>query len=129
MVRSQIEVIFHQDGEIKGLAGTLQDITEARMIDEVIRESQRFLQSVLDATPSEIAILDESTDIIAVNEAWRRFGDANGLHAPDHGVGMNYLRACHSANGMGFTKAQHVAEGLQEIILADGELLSRILLS
>jgi PAS domain S-box-containing protein len=116
MVRSQLEVVFNQDGRLMGLAGTLQDITEARMIDEAIRESQRFLQSVLDATPSEIAILDDSSDIIAVNQAWRRFGDAHGFRAPDHGVGMNYLRACHSATGVGSTKAQLVAEALQEII-------------
>jgi signal transduction histidine kinase len=126
-VRSQIEVVLGEEGRLKGLAGTVQDITEAKLIDEAIRESQRFLQSVLDATPSEIAILDETSDIIAVNEGWRRFANANGFHAPDHGVGMNYLRACHAAYAAtreDSEKAHLVAEALQEITSGKRETFS-----
>ena len=42
---------------------------------ESLRESRQFLQSTLDALSTQIAILDESGEIIAVNAAWGRAGD------------------------------------------------------
>jgi len=119
MVRSQTEALFDQEGQLKGLAGTLQDITEARLVDEAVRESQRFLQSVLDATPSEMAVLDESADIVVVNAAWRRFAEENGLTAPNHGVGLNYLKACQSAGGKMSEEGPVVGRAIQEMIAGE----------
>src|SRR5262245_5220331 len=45
---------------------------EARLSEETLRESHRFLQSALDALSSQIAILNHDGEIIAANAAWRR---------------------------------------------------------
>jgi hypothetical protein len=38
------------------------------------------------------AILDTSGTILAVNDTWREFAEANGLRLPNDGVGANYLQ-------------------------------------
>lgn len=55
--------------------------------------------AVLDALPAQIALLDADGVIIAVNEAWRRFGRDNGNPDPLHGVGSSYLAACEPMPG------------------------------
>ncbi len=56
-----------------------------------------FHAAVLDALPSSVAIVDSYGTIIAVNAAWRRFGEANGLRDPDFCVGANYFSICRAA--------------------------------
>jgi len=61
--------------------------------------SADLLQSLLDALTDHVALVDSVGDIVAVNGPWRRFGDENGLRAPLHGVGTNYLDVCQAARG------------------------------
>ena len=67
---------------------------------EGLREAWCFLQSTLDALTSQIAILDEEGEILAVNAAWE---PVRGLQPPGRGlccgVGMDYLEACCTASG------------------------------
>ncbi|MFZ2491477.1 MAG: diguanylate cyclase [Thermoanaerobaculia bacterium] len=53
--------------------------------------------AVLDALRSSIAVLDRNGIIVAVNEAWRRFGRDNGCCDPDFFVGTNYVAVCENA--------------------------------
>lgn len=57
--------------------------------------------SVLDALDAHVAVIDESGRIVAVNEAWIRFGRENGLPGvtanPDACVGADYLGVCEAA--------------------------------
>ena len=46
-----------------------------------------------------LAVLDEDGIIISVNEAWRKFAEANGLSWDDYGVGRSYLKVCEFAEG------------------------------
>ena len=52
-----------------------------------------FNQAILDALTANIAVLDRQGNIIAVNQAWRRFALENGADQDLHGcgVGINYL--------------------------------------
>jgi PAS domain S-box-containing protein len=81
-----------------------------------LAESERFLQSTLDALAELVAVLDEHGTIISVNEAWRRFAAANGLAAPDGGLGLNYLAVCEAVTGEGSEQAREVAAVLREVI-------------
>ncbi len=81
-----------------------------------IHESQQFLISTLDALSSHIAILDETATIVAVNAAWRRFGDANHLVSPEYGVGLNYIDVCNNAVANDVVDAQTVAAAIHEIL-------------
>ncbi len=56
-----------------------------------------FYRSVLNALSAHIAVVDSYGTIIAVNAAWRRFGESNGLRDPDFCVGANYFAVCRSA--------------------------------
>lgn len=47
--------------------------------------------SVIDALTAHVALLDGDGCIVAVNDAWRQFADANGSSLPAYGIGSNYL--------------------------------------
>ena len=71
--------------------------------------------SALDAFDAQIAILDADARIIRVNEAWRRFGAANG--APDiEWVGWNYHDECARSAAAGEEHAANVAVALAQIL-------------
>ncbi|WP_428938460.1 ATP-binding protein [Fontivita pretiosa] len=68
--------------------------------DEALRESEWFARSTVDALSAQIAILDSSGTILAVNRAWREF--SGGLGQPIVGrssEGTNYLAMCDAAAG------------------------------
>ena len=69
---------------------------------------------ILHVLPANIAVLGADGTILAVNEAWERFGAANGLTADACGVGLNYLHVCDSAGT--HPDAMHVAEGIRHIL-------------
>lgn len=70
------------------------DITDRKHFEQELAASWEFLRSSLDGLSSQIAVVDESGMILAVNQAWREFADASGLGHPEHGVGQNYLDIC-----------------------------------
>ena len=73
----------------------LTDVSERKRSEAALRQSQTFNQSVLDSLSEHVAVLDPSGVILAVNQAWRRFGQNNA--APAHTVspiGVNYLGVC-----------------------------------
>ena len=73
----------------------LTDVSERKRSEAQLRQSQTFNQSVLDSLSEHVAVLDPNGVIVAVNQAWRRFGQNNA--APAHTVspiGVNYLGVC-----------------------------------
>ena len=97
------------------------DITRRKQAEDEIRESQRFLQSTLDALSAHIAILDETGVIIAVNAVWRRFAAANDLAGGSFGLGSfglgsNYLSVCESSTGDCSVEAVAVAAGIRGLL-------------
>jgi PAS domain-containing protein len=54
--------------------------------------AHEFWRSALDSMPAHTAVLDDGGEIIAVNEAWRRFARENGSGTDF--VGVNYLEIC-----------------------------------
>ncbi len=60
----------------------------------------RRLQTIIDALPEHIAVVDPSGNIVLVNAAWRRFAIANGdSELKRCGVGVNYLEVCKIKSG------------------------------
>jgi diguanylate cyclase (GGDEF)-like protein/hemerythrin-like metal-binding protein len=70
---------------------------------QVLRQSELFQQAVLNSVTAEIAVLDHTGSIMAVNEAWRRsdLPLGPGLHQSDDPavVGSNYLTLCDARLG------------------------------
>jgi PAS domain S-box-containing protein len=85
-----------------------------------LRESQRFVQNILDSVASEIAVIDPTGTIMAVNDAWRRFSIENstkpGCMAPHADIGANYLISCNNR------ESRNAREGIQAVL--DGHLPS-----
>ena len=77
-------------GEVDAVAGRDGRMFLLRRAQEELQRNEASRQSaILNALPAHIALLDTEGVIISVNEAWRRFADSNGLHAPGHEVGLN----------------------------------------
>jgi PAS domain S-box-containing protein len=110
-----ITPVLDEGGTIRNFIAMKQDVTERKRSEQAIRESQRFLQSTLDALSSNIAILDEKGEIVAVNAAWNRFAAANGGDPDACGVGSNYLEVCRRASPSS-AEANSAAEGIRQAI-------------
>jgi signal transduction histidine kinase/DNA-binding NarL/FixJ family response regulator len=68
---------------------------EMRRAEEELQAKARLNQAVLSSLRARIVVLDAGGTIIAINDAWARFAQANGdplLKAT--GIGVNYLTVC-----------------------------------
>lgn len=74
-----------------------------------------FRSSILDSISANIAVLDPTGEILAVNLSWQEFADANQM--PDDallGIGANYFDVCRAA----FTdpNARAAMTGIREVM-------------
>ena len=83
---------------------------------EGYRESEHFESLIVDAISAQIAILDETGKIIAVNRAWREFAESNGPIATNVFEGANYLQVCDSSEGAHADEAVAIAAGIRAVI-------------
>jgi PAS domain S-box-containing protein len=95
------------------MLGALEREQAAR--EEETQRSQE-LQQTLDSLSAHIAIVDESGEIIAVNEVWRAFARSNGGDPGMVSEGANYLRVCDSAMGLYAEEADTFAEGIRAVL-------------
>jgi PAS domain S-box-containing protein len=99
----------------------LIDLSERKQAEIALRASESFGRSILDSVSAEIAVLDRSGTIVAVNAPWQRFAIENGSEpgkpAPGTGVGVNYLGVCRASVGSGASdEALATGEGIQAVI-------------
>jgi|GEM_PF-338153 len=94
-----------KEGE-RFLVGVSRDITANKRVEEVLKAgetTQRQLAerqaAILDALPAHICLLDQSGNILEVNNEWKQFALANGFSGAGFGVGSNYLETCKKATG------------------------------
>ena len=71
--------------------------------------------TMLDSLPAHVALLDATGRIMAVNEAWRRFGRENGLQDLTSCIGANYLEVCRKSS-VNCPEAAAVLSGLLEVL-------------
>ncbi len=92
------------------------EITERKRIEQALRESERFALSTLDGLSAHIAIVGDTGDILAVNQAWRDFAAANSIEVSDVCEGANYLNVCDSAAGFSSYEAAEFAAGIRAVL-------------
>ena len=95
------------------MLGALEREQAARQ--EETRRS-RELQGTLDSLSAHIAIVDETGEILAVNEVWRKFAENNGGDPKMVSEGANYLRVCDSVKGRYADVAATFAEGIRAVL-------------
>jgi PAS domain S-box-containing protein len=81
------------NGEVTGVLGIFTDITECKRTEATLRESEKLVRAILDATTESVLLLDKQGTILSINEtAARRFGrsveEIVGLNAWDVTSGL-----------------------------------------
>ena len=72
----------------------------ASFVDTTAFHDLQRLQSIIDALPEHITVVNHEGTIVLVNQAWNRFAKANGdPNCSSTGIGQNYLTACQSQAG------------------------------
>lgn len=90
-LQGQVDAILGSDGKAFLLRGAQQRLLESEQLQRDLSEKQA---AILDALPDHIAVIDQDGLIVAVNRAWCRFGQRNGLLGGDAWQGRNYLAQC-----------------------------------
>lgn len=89
----------------------------ATFVDVTAFHDAKRLQSVIDALPEHIAVVDKVGVIVMVNAAWRRFAELNGDEELKHsGPGANYLDVCQVSSHEDGSIAAMAANGLQGVL-------------
>ncbi|MGE0120538.1 MAG: MASE1 domain-containing protein [Dongiaceae bacterium] len=100
-------------GEPVRVVGTCIDITQRKKIAEELHSLEILWSAVLASLSEHIAIIDRTGVVVAVNDAWKRFGRENpgGIFARVP-VGADYLGACRLAGG----EAARAATGIAAVL-------------
>jgi PAS domain S-box-containing protein len=106
------------DGRVFGACRVIA----TRIQSEVLRlANQAFRDAILDSVPSQIAVLDRTGTIVAVNQTWRAFALANsavpGEPAYHTQIGTNYLDLCSTVQGDTDDSAALARDGILRVIL------------
>ena len=91
--------IFEADGIFAGYRGTGSVITERKLAEERMRESQKLLRAVIDAVPAIVNLKDRHARFLLVN---RYQSEAYGM-APEQLIGRTAEEVLGPAQGRAFT--------------------------
>ena len=75
-----------------------------------------LLASALNALTHSVAIINSKGLIVAVNDAWRRYAEENGMRWSRYGVGYNYLSVLDNAAEGGDDTAAQIALGIRRVL-------------
>jgi diguanylate cyclase (GGDEF)-like protein/PAS domain S-box-containing protein len=102
------------------LVSIIHDITERHRMEDRLKESESFGQSILNSIISQIAVLDHNGGIVTVNQPWIQFGLENSLEPgqspPNTGVGVNYLEVCRNSLRNGAHDVGLAVDGIQAVL-------------
>lgn len=83
-VRGSITAVQNAAGEIIGSQGILSDISDRKWAENALRESQQFIQTVLDTVPLSVFWKNRDSVFLGCNQ---QFADILGLSAPSAIIG------------------------------------------
>ncbi len=69
IIDAEAEIIPDDSGEPVILSGTAQDITERRCQEDALQASEKMLQTIFDAEPECVKLLDANANLIMMNRA------------------------------------------------------------
>jgi PAS domain S-box-containing protein len=110
------------EGEIDSVVDGSGRLFVLRHAQEQLRDADAARRAaILDALPAQIALLDASGFIIAVNSTWRRFSELPGYRDRLHGPGQDYIASCECAQGFGHAATREVAAGIRAVLGGDAK--------
>ena len=84
--------------------------------EQALKESEKFLRSTLDALTAEIAIVNNTGHIVAVNRAWREFASAGDTRIEKGGIGRPYLEVFAARREPEFQRIQTLAPDIDDVL-------------
>ena len=100
--------------------GVSLDITAQKEAAIRCQESAEFNERVLASLHSQVAILNQSGTILAVNDAWKKFALEND--SVSSSVGVNYLEVCERSAAAGDMSAQRAMAGILSVLEGTSDL-------
>ena len=73
---------FDSSGKLVEIQSVGRDITERKRLEEALQTASEFQGAVIDALSANIAVIDNSGKILAVNRAWRDFATSSSNSRP-----------------------------------------------
>lgn len=92
------------------------DITERKLAEMALQDSELFVTDILNSLTAQIAVLDENGVIININQAWKNFAAANNSLDINHYVGVNYVTVCEDSVRAGDQGAEVVLRGMKAVM-------------
>jgi PAS domain S-box-containing protein len=116
-------ILYNEKNIPYRMVGAMLDITNRKKAEEQLEESFKEkralaerMSTIINTIPANIALLDARGVIVEVNDAWRKFADANGYGGRSHGVGDNYIEVSKSSLGDDQMDGKTVARGIKSVI-------------
>jgi diguanylate cyclase (GGDEF)-like protein/PAS domain S-box-containing protein len=106
------------------LFSIVHDITDRERMEKDLRKLERFTHNTIDALSVEIAILDETGLIVAVNRSWRELAAAELPASANLCEGANYLVVCDTTRGPDAVFAAAMAAGIRAVMQGTQDVFS-----
>lgn len=113
LTNGQIDAVVQPSG-ILSLLPAAQESLRQREAEQRAFAAERA--AILDAIPAQIALLNETGQILAVNKQWLAFGCVNDLPADYSSVGKNYLEICEGVRDGAAGEMRALAEGIRSVL-------------
>jgi diguanylate cyclase (GGDEF)-like protein/PAS domain S-box-containing protein len=81
-------------------------------------------ETLLNALPAHVAVLDAHGTILLVNKAWQQFETAAPTYGPGPKVGRNYVEICDSASEAKLHEAKEIAAGIRSVLAGATNIFS-----
>ena len=104
------------DGALLGYVGSAVDVTQLRAAQRALLETDLLRSAIFGALHGQVAALDKSGRIIAVNHAWGRFALENGGNPVRVSIGASYLDVCRDAASAGDREAGRILAALRTVL-------------
>jgi|GEM_PF-2441931 len=91
----------------------MADAIQAQILQA--RTSEQLMRATMDALPANIAVLDEASAVIMVNNRGQGYGATNGINTSRMSEGANYLAMCMAATGADQGPAAAIAQGIRDV--------------
>jgi two-component system, NtrC family, sensor kinase len=118
-----------QLGTVASLQCSLQDQRDEleRKVTErtwELQNAKNFQESILNSIDAEICVLDQSGELVFVNERWKEFCELNEGDLKKCGIATNYIDVCDQAGGPSSSFAKEVAQSIRDV--RDGKIASYV---
>ena len=85
-------------------------------------KSNKFQKLILDSITEHIVVINKEGDIVFANKSWTTFGQSNSCRIGHNWKGVNYLKECDNAAGMGDDYGAQAGNGIRTVINKEKKL-------